>query len=230
MGAGLGGGPLTGGSLGATSVVAPAGQSAVVVGPLGAGATDIVTKAGTSIPEASVNANASLFVVAAGIGGTEVDHAAFTNAGLAAGFTLKGSGTTGSLAINNSIGSRLIFGSNTLTVDGTSIGVVTGGGTGLSRFVGLGTLGVGAVSIPDATGTPGSVTQNSPRGRAALLAANTSVTITNSECTVNSVVHVIWESDPTATRFWVVPGAGSFVLTVAAAPAGSVNFRYFIVQ
>lgn len=74
MGAGLAGGPLTGGPVTAVGVIAPTGQTAYVVSPLGAGATDVAVKVGSSVAGASLNASAKLLSVRAGIGATETEY------------------------------------------------------------------------------------------------------------------------------------------------------------
>jgi len=90
-----------------------------------------------------------------------------------------------------------------------------------------GTLFTGAATIPDATGAPGNATQNSPRGRAAIANGAATCVITNDQVTADSVVVVTWEVDP-LQRFWVVPGAGSFTLSVTAVVVGNLAFRYVV--
>jgi hypothetical protein len=87
-------------------------------GVLGTGASDVAVKAGTTVATASVQAGATLFQISSGLGGTEQAHAQFKASGLTNGFTLLGGGTTGSLAINNSVGVAVTWnGVSTLTLD-----------------------------------------------------------------------------------------------------------------
>jgi hypothetical protein len=73
---------------------------------------------GPDLADASVNANATMLELATGLGGTIVSHATFHSSGLTNGFTLKGGGTTGALAINNSVGVNLSWNSiSTLLLD-----------------------------------------------------------------------------------------------------------------
>jgi hypothetical protein len=90
-----------------------------------------------------------------------------------------------------------------------------------------GTLGLGAAAIPDASGTPGAATQNTPRGRAAIASGVAAVTITNDQVDTNSVVYVEFEADPGANH-WVTVAAGTFTVTLAAAPGTAKTFRYIV--
>lgn len=83
----------------------------------------------------------------------------------------------------------------------------------------------------DSSGTPGSVTNNSPRGRAAFAAAGTSVTVTNSTCALTSSVLVsLGGSDLTATSVRVTAAGGSFIVTANAAATGTTPFDFLVVN
>lgn len=84
----------------------------------------------------------------------------------------------------------------------------------------------------DSSGTPGNVTNNSPRGRAAFAAAGSSVVVTNSLVTATSSVFVQQETaDATLTTILsVVPAAGSFTVTGNAAATGTTKFSFFVVN
>jgi len=71
------------------------------------------------------------------------------------------------------------------------------------------------INFTDSSGTPGNVTNNSPRGRCALAAGASTVIVTNSLVTANSSVHVqLLTQDGAATQILkcdVV--SGSFMVT-----------------
>lgn len=84
----------------------------------------------------------------------------------------------------------------------------------------------------DSSGTPGNVTNNSPRGRAAFAAAGSSVTVTNSLVAATSSVHCqMIGSDATLTTILrCVPGAGSFVVTGNAAATATTVFDFLVIN
>jgi hypothetical protein len=90
-----------------------------------------------------------------------------------------------------------------------------------------------ALSFTDASGTPGNATINTPRGRCAIAAAASSVTITNSLCKTTSAVGVTINqaaTDATLTSLLRVQTAnGSFTITgnAAATAAVVVDFVLF---
>jgi hypothetical protein len=205
--------------------------------------------AATGVDAFSATTNGARFHIGAGTtdylssDGTTISSAApIAVTGFPSGYATGGSLTLGSISAGVSAlwmnvtpsGSNYAFvqdGSNvSLNVLNAGIFQLLAAGTKFLSVNQSGTVNVGATTIPDASGTPGNATQNSPRGRAAIAGTATTCTITNSQCTVNSVVLVTFESDPTGTRYWVVVNAGNFVVTVASAPAGTVIFRYVIFQ
>lgn len=116
-------------------------------------------------------------------------------------------------------------------------------GTGFSNYlaappaIGSTTPGVVKTSnlqatFTDSSATPGNVTNNSPRGRAAFAAAGNSVTVTNSLVAATSSVFVQKETaDATLTTILsVVPGAGSFVVTGNAAATATTKFSFLVVN
>ena len=115
-------------------------------------------------------------------------------------------------------------------------------GTGFSSYMAappsIGTTTPGVVktsnlqaTYTDSTGTPGNVTNNSPRGRVAVAAAGTSVVVTNSLVTAaSSVFAVITTNDSTAVIKNVVPAAGSFTITLNAAATAQTSIDFFVVN
>lgn len=65
----------------APGVTAPAATSLALTTPLGAGATDVCAKVGSSVADGSVNATAKLFSIRTGIGGTESEKMYVTKNG-----------------------------------------------------------------------------------------------------------------------------------------------------
>lgn len=84
----------------------------------------------------------------------------------------------------------------------------------------------------DSSATPGNVTNNSPRGKAAFAAAGSSVVVTNSLVTAASSVFVQQEAaDATLTFITsVVPAAGSFTVTGNAAATAATKFSFLVVN
>lgn len=85
--------------------------------------------------------------------------------------------------------------------------------------------------LTDGSGTPGNVTQNVCRGRAAFAASGTTVVVTNSQVAANSTVLVsLGGSDATLTSVRVTAAAGSFTVTGNAAATGTTPFDYVVIQ
>lgn len=116
-------------------------------------------------------------------------------------------------------------------------------GTGFSNYLAappsIGTTTPGIVktsnlqaTFTDSSGTPGNVTNNSPRGKAAFAAAGSTVVVTNSLVTATSLVHIQMEgADATLTSILrVVPAAGSFTVTGNAAATAATNFTFLVVN
>ena len=87
----------------------------------------------------------------------------------------------------------------------------------------------------DATITPalttGDRTINKAAGTVNIAAAGTTVTVTNSLVTANSLVFaVIRTNDGTATIKNVVPAAGSFVINLTAAATAEVSIGFYVVN
>ena len=100
---------------------------------------------------------------------------------------------------------------------------ITGGSVlGVSNF---------GAAFTSSTGTPGNVTNNSPRGRVALAAASTTIVVANSLVTVNSMVSCQLRSiDGAANAIQtVVTAAGSFTITFNAASTGTAAQVDFLV-
>lgn len=85
----------------------------------------------------------------------------------------------------------------------------------------------------DNTGTPGNATINSITGRAAVAAAGTTVTITNSKVTAVSEIFIQLRGarDATLTELRIsAQGAGTFTVTGNAAATAAVQFSFWVVN
>lgn len=108
------------------------------------------------------------------------------------------------------------------TINGASVGATT------ASTVRYSTLAAGTYT--DSTGTPGNVTNNSARGRAAIAAAGTTCVVTNSLVTATSSVFIQERAqDATATRLSVTTAAGSFTVTANAAATAALAFDFLVV-
>jgi hypothetical protein len=91
-----------------------------------------------------------------------------------------------------------------------------------------------AGSFTDSSGTPGNVTNNSPRGRAAFAAAGASTVITNSTVASTSSVFAIINqaaADTTATSIpRVSVGSGTFTVFANAAATATTVFDFLVVN
>lgn len=108
------------------------------------------------------------------------------------------------------------------TINNMSIGVTTPAVVKTSNL---------QATYNDSSGTPGNVTNNSPRGRAAFAAAGSSVVVTNSLVAATSTVLVqLGGTDATLTTVRVTPAAGSFTVTGNAAATATTVFDFLVVN
>lgn len=116
-------------------------------------------------------------------------------------------------------------------------------GTGFSNYLAsppsIGTTTAGVVktsdlrmNYTDSSSTPGNVTNNSPSGRAAFAAAASTVVVTSSLVTANSIVQCALETaDGTLTQLLrVTPAAGSFTVVGNAAATGTPKFTFQVIN
>lgn len=80
-----------------------------------------------------------------------------------------------------------------------------------------------------AGGTTGNQTINKPAGSVNIAATGTTVTVTNSFVTANSIIHcVVMTNDTTALIKNVVPASGSFVITMNAAVTAETKIGFIV--
>ena len=93
-----------------------------------------------------------------------------------------------------------------------------------------------AATFTDSSATPGSVTNNAPRGKASMSAnVLTPITITNSLVTATSSIFIIQEStDNNVYGLYTIPAAGSFTVNfgmgTVSAPTSSIKFSFLVVN
>jgi hypothetical protein len=198
---------------------------------------DLCVTVGTETADGSVHANAHLLSVRTGVRATEVEKFWVNKLGpampLNGQFAMNGDG--GGIFLTYRSGDGMAGFSNGAAAylgifPGTGAAACSGGFTANGGFVAAAgtTLAVGT-TITDTSGTPGAATINAGKGRAALANAATSIVITNSLVDANSVVLIEWEDDP-GQRHRVTVAAGSFTVTLSAAAAANVKFRFFVVK
>lgn len=88
-----------------------------------------------------------------------------------------------------------------------------------------------AATFTDSSGTPGNVTNNSPRGRVAFGAGASTVVVTSSLVTAASMIIATLRTPDTALTsiLRVLPAAGSFTITANAASTGTAAQADFLV-
>lgn len=178
-----------------------------------------------------------------------VAASAITNA---AGFTIDGPVIADSFAtFTNSHGLYIPTKSVVANSGGTTIGVVTNSycinvtaATGATNnyiaslngtageVVNINTTGkITLLNTVTPIGTTGAVTINQPSGTVNIAAAGTSVVVTNSLVTANSiVVAVLRTNDTTAVLKNVVPAAGSFTITLNAAATATTSIGFIVIN
>ena len=207
---------------------------------LGAGASDVVVKVGSSQADGSVNASAKLLSIRTGISGTEIERAFFQKGGLtfwgASSSAIKwDNGTPGvSWQIEAAPGTgSLRFGNNTSTY----FGLRFSDGYAVSEFGYEFSVGatvylktrLGALDQwgTDSTGTPGAATINKPTGKSAIAIGASSVVITNSLVTAASRVIITQHArDATCKELIAVPAAGSFTVSGTANATAALPFSW----
>jgi hypothetical protein len=103
---------------------------------------------------------------------------------------------------------------------------VTDGSTGYGKLA-MGGLDLDRTITP--TGTTGNQTINKPSGTVNIAASGTSVTVTNSLVTADSIVYaVLRTNDDTAWIKNVVPAAGSFTINLGAAATAEVSIGFLV--
>jgi hypothetical protein len=222
-----------GGNLNSTAGVfaAGAGVSVDVRGTLGAGASDVVSKVGTTLADGSVNSLAKLFSVRTGLGGTEVEKVWFDKQGdfRAASSSLGkirgASASLGFVAVDDSLGAHMQFGALRWVVDSANATLTDTAVVG--NIIRFGSNGAMSQRGTDSTGTPGAATINKPTGKSAIAVGASSVVITNSLVSATSRVLITPHArDATCKELIAVPAAGSFTVSGTANATAALPFSW----
>lgn len=114
----------------------------------------------------------------------------------------------------------------------TSYGLVVNPNTGGTTNYGIKAFGkTGFDATNTAGGTTGNRTIDKPSGTVNIAAAGSTVTVTNALCTTASIVFAtVRTNDTTALIKNVVPGSGSFVITMNANVTAETSIGFFIIN
>jgi len=124
----------------------------------------------------------------------------------------------------------IVDGGAVATTSTLQIGTLSGTASKIGAFT---SGNIATVVTPTITtaGTTGDRTINELAGTVNIAAAGTTVTVTNSLVTANSIVFcTLRTNDTTATVKNVVPTAGSFTINLGAAATGEVSIGFFVVN
>lgn len=172
-------------------------------------------------------AETSALLLSAGIAGSLLEVARFAAAASAVnGLAITGA-ATGEAPVIAARGSDTNI---SLALSGKGTGAVMFAAPGSDNALGLDAAGIRVDSGTDTGATP-TVSRNS--GIARVQSGNTSVTVTNTLCTVDSKVFAQIRNDTTnaVSIYRVVPGAGSFVVTLSGDPGAShADLSFWMIQ
>lgn len=172
-------------------------------------------------------AEVSALVLSAGIAGTLYEVARLAAVASAVnGVSITAAATAGDPTIAARGGDTDI----TLALRGKGTGAVLLGGSTGDNTLGVSTAGILADSGSDTAASP-TVSRNS--GIVRVQSGNTEVTVTNTLCTVNSKVfaQIRNATSNAVSVLRVVPGAGSFVVTLSGDPGAShADLCFFMIQ
>lgn len=206
----------------AMEFLAMAGLPATLRSSQGALATDVAVKVGTTVADVSVNAAAKLFVVAAGINGTQVDALWATKTHFGGSIFRGKSASLGFVSSDDAAGTRVGYGSCEVRVSSASVAILAGRfDVGVGFFQVSHTTGLMERAGTDSSATPGAAAINKPTGKSAIAAGAANAVITNSLVTAASRINITPMENATANAefrsYKVTPAAGSFTVTLSSA-------------
>lgn len=208
----------------ATNLVRAVGAALVLRSDLGAGASDVAVKAGTSVADGSVNAGAKVFSVRTGLGGTEIEKLYVSKAGYVwtQGGVYGSTSSSQSYAWCDSGAARLVYSTSQIILTTGLIRFYDG--SNYSLHVNYGRLDQ---SGTDSSGTPGAATINKPIGTSAIAAGASSVVITNSLVAAGDWVMITPHArDATCKELIAVCGAGTITVSGSAAATAALAFSW----
>lgn len=111
------------------------------------------------------------------------------------------------------------------------INFITGGYNNTAAMTISSASKIGFLNTVTAGGTTGNQTINKPSGTVNFATGTSTLTVTNSLCTTSSIVFaVVRTNDAAAIIKNVVPGSGSFVITLNAATGAETSVGFFIIN
>lgn len=213
-----------------TNLVRAVGAALVLRSDLGAGASDVAVKVGSSVADGSVNAAAKLLSVRTGLGGTEVEKFYVNKAGglWSAGGTFLGNDATGNTSLSlGAAGGGFIFngGVHAFQFNGGFLRFISG------SVVAWYVDSSGRVDLrgTDSSGTPGAASISKPTGKSAVASGASSVRITNTLVAAGDQVHVTMHGD-CGQRHWVSTGAGYFDVVLSGAATADTAFCWTVAK
>lgn len=216
-----------------TNLVYATGATLVLRSSLGASASDVGVKLGSSETDTNANNSTKLISVRTGLGGTEVEKAYIDKTGKFAclaevsfGRILRDTSALGLWGVSGAGNGQTIATFESLN-NLTSGSLLKLNNFGTTRF----SVGVdGAIGLrgSDSSGTPGNATLSVPQGKSAIASGATSVRVTNTMVAAGDQVFITWHGDHGQARSWVTTGAGFFDVTLNAAASANTSFCWAV--
>ena len=232
-------------NLQASTILAHAATTMRLLAQNGSSSSDVCVKEGTTLADGSVHANAKLWSLRTGIGGTETERifakkGEFTFWGDFVTIVKWDAGGGNHWEMRARPGFNWELGNNTVTYMGCRLSdgycftqygfeVNPTGSQSLIKLWGSSNGGRIDQRGSDRRATIGNDSPgNFPMGINTLASGATTCTITTSLCTTASHVEITWLADPGA-RHWVdVSVAGQFTVNLASAPGANKSFSWRI--
>lgn len=231
-----------------TNLVRAVGAALVLRSDLGAGASDVAVKVGTSVTDGSTNTAAKLLSVRTGLGGTEIERGYWWKTGIWIGgsggqtiwlrgdisssnasglYLTRGGGAGGVALLGTYSGGFLLFSGALDVYSETNANILAGTGTGTAKVASMSSAGRLDQSGSDSSGTPGAATINKPIGTSAIAVGASSVVITNSLVAAGDWVMITPHArDATCKELIAVCGAGTITVSGSAAATAALAFSW----
>jgi hypothetical protein len=220
-----------------TGNVINVGSSAIIINPfnrgiytdLGAGASDVALRIGTTVADATVSATAKLLALRTGITGTEVDYVTVSKNGTV-GLPMGGASSWsidfgGSMYIRTGVANIASFNTSGNFRSAYNIEL----NPGFGAFLSLQLAADGRVNQrgTDSSASPGAQTADRAIGKNAIAAGASSVVVTNNLVTAASVILITPHArDATCKELIAVPAAGSFTVSGSANATAALAFSW----
>lgn len=178
---------------------------------------------------APTDANLTLAATGGTVAGVTITNSPIS--GSTGSFTTLAASAAVTLSPANAAVSLSPTGTGVVTINPATAGTINNCSIGVTTPAVVRTSNLQA-TFTDSSATPGNVTNNSPRGKAAFAAAGTAVVVTNSLVAATSTVLCVLETaDATLTQILrATPAAGSFTVTGNAAATATTTFSFLVVN